>query len=233
MFGCLPLDGPHREGGLLAALRTYLPLSRTTLTQQLFCPRPEFRRPCPAASPILRVIVACGSWKMVSSGAGPGGLPIAPHTVVEVLHCADRSYRRWRWLWPEEGIWLEAAFTFGRGMSRRRMRRLSLASDYLQLTDQRLDVLWREAGNWPIAPGPDQIIAHLTRIGLTAPLLRARPTAMHASAEPRAFLANRQDCTPRQVICSGSRYQSRASIFRRPFAKRLHTCQPSPVGCRP
>ena len=31
---------------------------------------------------------------------------------------ADRSYRRWRWLWPEEGIWLEAAFTFGRGMSR-------------------------------------------------------------------------------------------------------------------
>ena len=34
MFGCLPLDGPHREGGLLAGLRTYLPLSRTTLTQQ-------------------------------------------------------------------------------------------------------------------------------------------------------------------------------------------------------
>jgi hypothetical protein len=61
MFGCLPLDGPHREGGLLAGLRTYLPLSRTTLTQQLFGPRPEFRRPCPAAAPILRVIVACGS----------------------------------------------------------------------------------------------------------------------------------------------------------------------------
>ena len=36
MFGCLPLDGPHREGGLLAGLRTYLPLSRTTLTQQEF-----------------------------------------------------------------------------------------------------------------------------------------------------------------------------------------------------
>ena len=34
MFGCLPLDGPHREGGLLAGLGTYLPLSRTTLTQQ-------------------------------------------------------------------------------------------------------------------------------------------------------------------------------------------------------
>src|SRR6202030_863787 len=65
MFGCLPLDGPHREGGLLAGLRTYLPLSRTTLTQQLFGPRPEFRRPCPAASPILRVIVARGSWKRV------------------------------------------------------------------------------------------------------------------------------------------------------------------------
>ena len=30
--GCLPLDGPHREGGLFAGLRTYLPLSRTTLT---------------------------------------------------------------------------------------------------------------------------------------------------------------------------------------------------------
>ena len=39
MFGCLPLDGPRREGGLLAGLRTYLPLRRTTLTQQLFGPR--------------------------------------------------------------------------------------------------------------------------------------------------------------------------------------------------
>ena len=36
MFGCLSLDGPHREGGLPAGLRTYLPLSRTTLTQQEF-----------------------------------------------------------------------------------------------------------------------------------------------------------------------------------------------------
>jgi len=35
MFGCLPLDGPQREGGLLAGLRTYLPLRRTTLRQQL------------------------------------------------------------------------------------------------------------------------------------------------------------------------------------------------------
>jgi hypothetical protein len=25
MFGCLPLDGPRREGGLFAGLRTYLP----------------------------------------------------------------------------------------------------------------------------------------------------------------------------------------------------------------
>ena len=24
------------------------------------------------------------------------------------LPCADRSYRRWRWSWPEEGIWLLA-----------------------------------------------------------------------------------------------------------------------------
>ena len=47
MFGCLPLDGPRREGGLFAGLRTYLPLRRTTLTQQLFGPRPKFRRPYP------------------------------------------------------------------------------------------------------------------------------------------------------------------------------------------
>ena len=58
MFGCLPLDGPQREGGLLAGLRTYLPLRRTTLTQQLFGPAPNFGDPTPAASPILRVIVA-------------------------------------------------------------------------------------------------------------------------------------------------------------------------------
>src|SRR6476620_5611746 len=48
MFGCLPLDGPRREGGLFAGLRTYLPLRRTTLTQQLFGPRPKFRRPYPS-----------------------------------------------------------------------------------------------------------------------------------------------------------------------------------------
>ena len=41
MFGCLPPDGPHREGGLLAGLRTYLPLSRTTLTQQFFGSAPQ------------------------------------------------------------------------------------------------------------------------------------------------------------------------------------------------
>jgi hypothetical protein len=45
MFGCLPLEGPHREGGLFAELRKYVPLRRTTLTQQLFGPRPKFRRP--------------------------------------------------------------------------------------------------------------------------------------------------------------------------------------------
>ena len=47
MFGCLPLDGPRREGGLFAGLRTYLPLRRTTLTQQLFGPRPKFRLTLP------------------------------------------------------------------------------------------------------------------------------------------------------------------------------------------
>ena len=41
MFGCLPRDAPHREGGLLAGLRTYLPLSRTTLTQQFFGSAPQ------------------------------------------------------------------------------------------------------------------------------------------------------------------------------------------------
>jgi hypothetical protein len=47
MFGCSDVYhwmGRNREGGLLAGLRTYLPLSRTTLTQQLFGLRPEFRR---------------------------------------------------------------------------------------------------------------------------------------------------------------------------------------------
>ena len=48
MFGCLPLDGPHREGGLLAELRTYLPLSRTTLTQQFFGSAPQISAPCPS-----------------------------------------------------------------------------------------------------------------------------------------------------------------------------------------
>ena len=48
MFGCLPLDGPHREGGLLAGLRTYLPLSRTTLTQQFFGSAPQISAPCPS-----------------------------------------------------------------------------------------------------------------------------------------------------------------------------------------
>ena len=47
MFGCLPLDGPHREGGLLAGLRTYLPLSRTTLTQQFFGSAPQISTTLP------------------------------------------------------------------------------------------------------------------------------------------------------------------------------------------
>ena len=51
MFGCSDVYhwmGRSREGGLLAGLRTYLPLRRTTLTQQLFGPRPKFRRPYPS-----------------------------------------------------------------------------------------------------------------------------------------------------------------------------------------
>ena len=36
MFGCLPLDGPHREGGLLAGLRTYLPLRSHSLDATTF-----------------------------------------------------------------------------------------------------------------------------------------------------------------------------------------------------
>ena len=59
MFGCLPLDGPHREGGLLAGLRTYLPLRSHNLDATIFWFRaPNFGDPAPAASPILRVIVA-------------------------------------------------------------------------------------------------------------------------------------------------------------------------------
>src|SRR5271167_101364 len=54
MFGCLPLDGPHREGGLLAGLRTYLPLSRTTLTQQFFGSAPQISATLPQRHPVLR-----------------------------------------------------------------------------------------------------------------------------------------------------------------------------------
>ena len=50
MFGCLSLDGPHREGGLLAGLRAYLPLSRTTLMQQFLVPRPKISAAPQAAS---------------------------------------------------------------------------------------------------------------------------------------------------------------------------------------
>ena len=38
---------PHREGGLLAGLRTYLPLSRTTLTQQFFGSAPQISATLP------------------------------------------------------------------------------------------------------------------------------------------------------------------------------------------
>ena len=38
--------GPHYERGLLAGRRTYLPLSRTALTQQFWVRAPKFRRPC-------------------------------------------------------------------------------------------------------------------------------------------------------------------------------------------
>ena len=59
MFGCLPPDGPHREGGLLAGLRTCLPLRSHNLDATIFWFRaPNFGGPAPAASPILRVIVA-------------------------------------------------------------------------------------------------------------------------------------------------------------------------------
>ena len=55
MFGCLPPDGPHREGGLLAGLRTCLPLRSHNLDATIFWFRaPNFGGPAPAASPILR-----------------------------------------------------------------------------------------------------------------------------------------------------------------------------------
>jgi hypothetical protein len=73
MFGCLPLDGPHREGGLLAALRTYLPLSRTTLTQQFFGSAPQIfgdpaqrhRRFCASSSRAVR-----GKWYALAEARG-------------------------------------------------------------------------------------------------------------------------------------------------------------------
>ena len=43
MFGCLPLDGPRREGGLFAGLRTYLPLRRLLLLLRLIRSAPLFR----------------------------------------------------------------------------------------------------------------------------------------------------------------------------------------------
>ena len=61
MFGCLSLDGPHREGCLLAGLRTHLPLSRISVI--LLFPRGLYgilsvqRRPT-AARPIADVAPA-------------------------------------------------------------------------------------------------------------------------------------------------------------------------------
>ena len=56
------------------------------LTQQLFGPRPEFRRPCPAASPILRVIVACGSWKWYALAEARGRV-VYPLHLTPPLRC--------------------------------------------------------------------------------------------------------------------------------------------------
>jgi hypothetical protein len=36
MFGCLPLDEPHREGGLLAGLWTYFPFKSHNLDATTF-----------------------------------------------------------------------------------------------------------------------------------------------------------------------------------------------------
>ena len=64
MFGCS--DVYHwmgREGDLLAGLRTYLSLSRTTLTQPTFWYASQISATLPSGIADLRVIVACGSWK--------------------------------------------------------------------------------------------------------------------------------------------------------------------------
>ena len=61
MFGCSDVrmfttGWAAREGGLFAGLRTYLPLRRTTLTQQLFGPRQHrfnFRLPSSANDHLL------------------------------------------------------------------------------------------------------------------------------------------------------------------------------------
>jgi hypothetical protein len=109
MFGCLPLDGPHREGGLLAGLRTYLPLSRTTLTQQFFGSAPQISAPCPAASPILRVIVAhrrdaragrCGCWSTRSWSITYFILCSSSRDCLKTLRSSFNSARASRVYWP-------------------------------------------------------------------------------------------------------------------------------------
>ena len=47
MFGCLSLDGPHREGGLLAGLRTLLALKAHNLDATTFWSAPQISATLP------------------------------------------------------------------------------------------------------------------------------------------------------------------------------------------
>ena len=58
MFGCLPLDGPRREGRLFAGLWTYFALKAHNLNATTLVRAPNFGDPTPSGIAILRVIVA-------------------------------------------------------------------------------------------------------------------------------------------------------------------------------
>ena len=110
MFGCLPLDGPHREGGLLAELRNVLALKSHNLDATIFWLRAlNFGDPAPVASPILRVIVAhrrdaragrCGCWSTRSWSITYFILCSSSRDCLKTLRSSFNSARASRVYWP-------------------------------------------------------------------------------------------------------------------------------------
>ena len=91
MFGCLPLDGPHRRRRSACRTADVLALKSHNLDATTFWSAPQISATLPSG------IADSARHRRVRFVETPLRLP-----------CADRSYRRWRWLWPEEGIWLLA-----------------------------------------------------------------------------------------------------------------------------